>query len=840
MDKNMNNNKLPILQVLPLIKETFCKHNSVVLIAEPGAGKTTQTPLALLDQPWLKGKKIIMLEPRRIAARSAASYMAASIGEPVGKTIGYRVRMETRVSEETVIEVVTEGILTRMLQNDPELSNVAMIIFDEFHERSIHADTGLALVLESQSVFREDLKLLIMSATLDAEPVAALLGNAPVIHCTGRSFPVETIYVPAGSQRLEQACSSVIRRALVEEEGDILVFLPGVAEIRRTAQELTRSGLGLQENIVIHELYGQLSAEKQDEAIHPAEEGKRKIVLATSIAETSLTIEGIRIVVDCGLMRTEVFSPSTGLPQLITKRVSKASADQRRGRAGRLAPGVCYRLWSEMEHSYLPEMNIPDIRQTDLTSLALELAVWGVRDPQELSWLDTPPSAAFEQGRELLRQLGAIDHDGTVTNHGRQMSELGMHPRLAHMLLKGTEDGQGALACRLAVLLQERDLMGGSEAALDCDIRTRVERLQFMEQGRYTSSGMEGKEGTIKRIIHEIHTLCHQLGINRNTQYDLQTCGLLLSFAYPDRIAKNRGGGSFLLRSGRGVVLKKIQPLSRAEYIVVAAVDDKGAEGSIQLASSFDESLIWRYYREDIANVKEVVWDSSAGAVRARIKHMFGAIVVKEQVYDQPQTEELTSAVLEGIRREGLSLLSWTKQAIQMRQRLLFMKLHYPEWPDVSDEALLNQLEEWLEPYLEGSRNRQSLQKLNIAPMLENLLTWEQRQLLHKEAPTHIKVPSGSSIPINYQDPSQPFLAVRLQEMFGLPETPRIAGGRVALTIHLLSPAQRPVQVTSDLSSFWSNGYFEVKKDLKGRYPKHYWPDNPLEAVPTNRTRAKM
>ncbi|WP_422657180.1 ATP-dependent helicase HrpB [Paenibacillus sp. EC2-1] len=834
----MHRNELPIQQVIPLIQETFRHHHSAILIAEPGAGKTTQTPIAFLDEPWLKGRKIIMLEPRRIAARSAASYMASAIGEPVGKTVGYRVRMDSRVSAETIIEVVTEGILTRMLQNDPELSDIAMIIFDEFHERSIHADTGLALALEAQSVFREDLKLLIMSATLDAEPVAELLGQAPVIYCTGRSYPVETNYVRVGTERMEQVCSSVIQRALNEDEGDILVFLPGIGEIRRTAQELYRSGLP--SHVIVRELYGQLPPGKQDEAIQPAGEGQRKIVLSTSIAETSLTIEGIRVVVDSGLMRTEVFSSRTGLPQLITKRVSKASADQRRGRAGRLAPGRCYRLWSEDEHSRLPEMNVPDIRQSDLTPLALELAIWGVRDPEELSWLDVPPTVAFEQGRLLLHQLGALDSGGAVSKHGRKMAEIGVHPRLAHMLLKGKELSQGALACRLAVLLQERDLIGGPEAATDSDIRTRVERLLLMEQGNDKTGQTEGNEGTKKRIIQEIRNLRKQLDVPEEQIIDVNLTGLLLSFAYPDRIAKNRGDGSFLLRSGRGVVLKTRQSLSKADYIVVAAVDDKGIEGNIQLASALDETLIWHYYQDEITDLKEVVWDSSAGAVRARIKRTLGAIVMKEQVYNQPLHEEIAASVISGIRKEGLSLLSWTKQALQFRQRLSFMRLYYSDWPDVSEEALLKQLEGWLEPYLDDARNRQALQKLQTATLLENLLSWEHRQILQKEAPTHFKVPSGSSIPINYQDPSKPFVAVRLQEMFGLPETPRIAGGKVPLTIHLLSPAQRPVQVTSDLASFWSSGYFEVKKDLKGRYPKHYWPEDPLQAVATNRTRAKM
>ncbi|WP_054958416.1 ATP-dependent helicase HrpB [Paenibacillus dakarensis] len=835
----MNKNELPIQGVLPLLKETFRKHNSAVLIAEPGAGKTTQTPIAFLDEPWLTGKKIIMLEPRRLAARAAATYMASMIGEPVGRTIGYRVRMESRTGRETVIEVVTEGILTRMLQSDPELSDVAMIIFDEFHERSIHADTGLALSLEAQSVLREDLKLLVMSATLDAEPVASLMGDAPIIHCTGRSFPVKTIYAKVGSLGLEQACSKVIQRALSEEDGDVLVFLPGVGEIRRTAQELGCADLP--GNIIIRELYGQLSPEKQDEALRPAIEGQRRIILSTSIAETSLTIEGIRIVVDSGMMRTEVFSPRTGLPQLITKRVSRASADQRRGRAGRLAPGTCYRLWSEEEHAHLLKMSLPDIRQSDLTPLALELAVWGVRNPEQLSWLDMPPAAVFEQGRELLKQLGALDNSGAVTEHGRRMAELGMHPRLAHMLLSGKEVGHGALACRLAVLLQERDIFSGQEAAADRDITSRVEQILHLEQGLSHFHKSEGKKGTIKRMIQEIHHLCRLLGLSMDTkQVDVNSVGLVLSFAYPDRIAKNRGGGSFLLRSGRGAALKSTQPLSKAAYIVAAAVDDKGTDGTIQLASALDEEFIWRYYSNEITDVKEVVWDSSAGAVRARVKRTLGALVLKEQVYEQPLAEELSAAVLEGIRREGLSLLPWPKQAIQFRQRLQFMSLHNPGWPDVSDEALLDQLEDWLEPYLQGVRSRQALQKLHTGSLLENLLSWDQRQQLNQDAPTHIKAPGGSSIAIDYQDPSKPVMAVRLQEMFGLSETPRIAGGRVPLTIHLLSPAQRPVQVTSDLSSFWHSGYFEVKKDLKGRYPKHYWPDDPLQAMPTNRTKAKM
>ncbi|MCV4232023.1 ATP-dependent helicase HrpB [Virgibacillus sp. LDC1] len=833
--------ELPIHRILPQLKMALSTGTHAVLIAEPGAGKTTQVPLAFLNESWLEGKRIIMLEPRRIAARSAASYMASSLGEAVGETIGYRVRMDSKIGQNTRIEVVTEGILTRMLQDDPELTGIGMIIFDEFHERNLQADTGLAFAMESQSVLREDLRLLVMSATLEAEPVARLLGDAPVIVSEGRAFPVSTHYVRSFSlDELHKGAANAILRALSEQQGDILVFLPGAREIRKTANELVRTGLS--QDVVIRELYSALPAEKQDEAIRRDSNGRRKIVLSTSISESSITIEGIKTVVDSGYMRTEVFSPRTGLPQLITRRLSRASADQRRGRAGRVSAGVCYRLWSEEEHRHLPESTIPAIRESDLTPLALELAVWGTRDPEQLAWLDAPPRPALTQGQALLRQLSALDDSGSITQHGREMALLGLHPRLAHMLIRAQEIGEASLAIRIAVLLQERDIMSRGEAIRDQDLRSRVERLLLFErQGQRSAEQDMTSEAVLQRMKQEIRKLHTQLNVAYTISGNLNFCGLLLSFAYPERIAKNRGGSGFLMRSGRGVKLVSVQPMSRAQYIVVAAVDDQGADGNIQLASEMDELWLDKYYYDEMEQRKEVVWDSASGSIRARQKLMLGALVIKEQAYSNPTGEEIALALLQGIRQEGLGLLQWSKPALQLRERLAFMFRHDPEgnWPDVSDEGLLNQAEEWLLPYLEGLRNRNDIRRLAPGTLLEHMLSWEQKQQLQKEAPTHIRVPSGSLIPVNYSDPEQPFLAVRLQEMFGLQDTPRIAEGRVALTLHLLSPAQRPVQVTSDLSSFWRSGYFEVKKDLKGRYPKHYWPDDPMEATATHRTRPK-
>ncbi|AOZ94328.1 ATP-dependent helicase HrpB [Paenibacillus crassostreae] len=832
---------LPIYDVLPQLKKQLKQYSSAVLIAEPGAGKTTRVPLALLDEPWLQGKKIIMLEPRRLAARSAAQFMATQLGERVGETVGYRVRMDSRIGKTTRIEVVTEGVLTRMLQHDQELANVGILIFDEFHERNIHGDLGLALALESQSMLREDLRILVMSATLEAEPVASLLQDAPIIHCHGRQFPVDTIYVPQPvNSSTEKAMASTINLALLQHEGNVLAFLPGVGEIRKVKRELEM--MPISKNTVIRTLYGQLSLTEQDAAIHPEPDGRRKIVLATSIAETSLTIEGIRIVVDSGLSRTQVLSKRSGMSHLMTVKGSKASADQRRGRAGRTQSGICYRLWSHQEQDALKEARTPEILSSDLTSLALEIAAWGIQDPKELRWLDRPSEVAFTQAVELLKALKAVDVGGRITVYGREMLNMGIHPRMAHMVLKAIPLHCGYLACLIAALLQERDIFKGNRASENCDIQARID-YTFWRKGKQLPSLDDSTidEAAIQRVIQETRNIQRQASILDESDAGVEWSGVLLSFAYPDRIGQCRGDGRFLLSSGRGVELSKLQPLSHSTYIVAAVVDDRGTEGRLQLAASISESSLYLYQEESIQQRDMITWDRDLQGVKARRRWMLGNILLKERPFAKPPEEDIAYALLDGIRQEGLQLLPWNKVSIQYRQRLQFMHMLVPsDWPEVTDEALLATLQDWMLLSIYGMKNRNDLQRLQLTNVIEqNLLSWEQRRELDQKAPTHMNVPSGSRIPIDYSDPLQPIVAVRLQEMFGLEDTPRIGGGRVPLTLHLLSPAQRPVQVTSDLASFWRGAYFEVKKDLKGRYPKHYWPDEPLEASATRRVRQK-
>lgn len=813
---------LPIDAVLPALREALDARPNAVLVAQPGSGKTTRVPLALLDAPWLAGQRILMLEPRRLAARAAARYMASLLGEQVGETVGYRVRMETRVGPKTRIEVITEGVLTRMLQGDQALEGVGLVIFDEFHERSLHADLGLALSLESQAVLRDDLRILVMSATLDAEPIAELMGDAPVITGEGRTFPVETRYLNRPVEgRIEPAVVHAVVNALASTEGDLLVFLPGVGEIRRVEARLAELSLGRDVRVAL--LYGNLPQEEQDLAIAPCPPGQRKVVLSTSIAETSLTVEGVKVVIDSGLMRVPRFSPRTGMTRLETITVSRASADQRRGRAGRLAPGVCYRLWTEGEDRRLLPHGKPEIMETDLAPLALELAAWGISDPADLQWIDPPPAAAYQQARQLLQQLGAIHEGGAITAHGRRMAELGLHPRLAHMILKADSLGCCGLACELAALLRERDILAGQ--TLDADLRLRLEAL---------------RRGEARRVMTEANHWKRSLGIRVEDAGDVNFCGVLLAFAYPDRIAQRRADGRFLLRNGRGAAFFEKQTLSSSAYLVAAELDDQGIESRIFLAAPLEEGDLERHAGEEIEDEILIAWDRGAQAVRARRRRRLGALILKETQQATPSPEETVAALLEGIETEGLDILPWTKTASQLLQRLRFMHHSLPEeWPDVSADALLGTLSDWLAPHIYGMRSRADLQSLHLTDILLAMLSWDQRRELDETAPTHIVVPSGSRIPVDYSDPEAPLLAVRLQEMFGLQETPRIARGRVPLTLHLLSPAHRPVQVTRDLASFWRNAYFEVKKDQKGRYPKHYWPDDPLEALPTNRTRPR-
>ncbi|MCM3625842.1 ATP-dependent helicase HrpB [Paenibacillus glycanilyticus] len=826
--------QLPIDAVLPEVLEALRAGTGAVLVAEPGAGKTTRVPLALLHEPWLDGRKIIMLEPRRLAARSAAKFMAATLGEQVGETVGYRVRLDTKVSARTRIEVVTEGVLTRMLQEDQALEGVGAVLFDEFHERHLHGDLGLALALQSQMLLRDDLRLLVMSATLDAEAVSGLLGGAPVIRSSGRVFPVETFYRGMRLEgKIEPQAASAIEQALRDHDGDVLVFLPGVGEIRRTAGLLAQSGLA--PHIRIAELHGNLPLEAQDAAIAPCPAGERKVVLATSIAESSLTVEGIRIVVDSGLMRVPKFSPRTGMTRLETTSVSQASADQRRGRAGRLAPGVCYRLWTEQEHPYLPQHNAPELLEADLAPLALELSVWGVADPGELMWLDPPPQAAYRHALDLLKLLHALDAEGRSTAWGARIAKLGLHPRLGFMLLKAEELNLAAEACELAALLSERDLLPQER---NVDMQLRLEALNG-SIGR-----LEADRGAVQRIKAQSKQWRQMLSSSDGQglewkQGSRASIGLLIALAYPDRIAQRRPDGRYLLANGRGAVLPELQPLSRAAYLAAAELDDSGSESRIRLAAELELDLLEQVAGEQFQTEEAVEWDFDAHAVRARRRARLGAIVLKEAPLQQPSPERVAEALAEGIAREGLGLLSMSKSAKQLQARMLLMARHNSSWPDVSEEALLASVRDWLLPHLYGMKNRADLQRLNMVQLLEGLLTWGQRQELDEQVPTHMRVPSGSRIPIDYSDPEAPFIAVRLQELFGLRETPRLAGGRLPLTLHLLSPSQRPVQVTRDLKSFWNDAYFEIKKDLKGRYPKHYWPDDPYAAQPTNRVKPR-
>ncbi|WNR42147.1 ATP-dependent helicase HrpB [Paenibacillus roseipurpureus] len=826
-------NKLPIAEVLPQLHATLQERNCAILVAQPGAGKTTQVPLALMNASWLQGRKILMLEPRRLAARAAARYMAKLLGEEVGQSIGYRVKNDTRIGSKTRVEVITEGILTRLLQQDPALEGVGLVIFDEFHERSLHADLGLALTRQSQTVFREDLRVLIMSATLDGKAISAMLDDAPVIESEGRSYPVDTHYLPqAVSGKLEPAVVSSIHKALQAHAGSLLVFLPGAAEIHRVEKGLGALNLG--NNVEIAPLYANLSIEAQDRALAAVTKpGHRKVVLATSIAETSLTVEGITVVIDSGLMRVPKFSPRTGMTRLTTVPVSVASADQRRGRAGRLGPGVCYRLWTETEHRQLPPRGTPEIREADLAPLALELAAWGVSDPAELVWLDPPPAAAYGQARELLVQLGAL-HENALTPHGKRVAALGLHPRLAHMVLQAIPLALGALACELAVLLSERDVMRAADR--DADVRSRIEVLRRAPSGEARA---DVDVGLCRRITAEANILMQSLGV-RPSDCSAEASGLLLAFAYPDRVAQRRSAGRFTLSNGRGAVLQELQPLSQERYLVAAELDDNGVDSRIFLAAPLSEEELFSVFHQQIRKEQAVEWEGATGSVKAIERWLLGALTLKERPIHEPDLDLVLHALLEGIRTESLDILPWSRSARQLQERSQFLHQFIENWPDLSDETLLATLEEWAGPHLYGVKSKGALSRLNLTSLLEEMLTWEQRRQLDEWAPTHMSVPSGSRIPIDYSNNEAPTLSVRLQEMFGLADTPRIAKGRVPLTLHLLSPAQRPMQVTKDLASFWREAYFEVKKDLKGRYPKHYWPDDPMSAIPTNRAKPRI
>ncbi len=829
---------LPIDAALPAIRRALASSGRLVLQAPPGAGKTTGVPLALLDEDWLAGRRLVMLEPRRLAARAAASRMAALLGEPVGKTVGYRIRLDSKVSDATRIEVVTEGILTRRLQDDPELAGVAAVIFDEFHERSLDGDLGLALCLDACAGLREDLRLVVMSATLDGGPVADLMGGAPVVTSEGRAYPVDTRFLARPEpRRLPEAVAEAVDRALAEGPGgDILVFLPGQAEIRRVEALLAGGGAE------VVPLFGDLPQEAQDRALRPLADGRRKVVLATSIAETSLTIEGVRIVVDAGLMRLPRFDPGTGMTRLVTLPVSRASADQRRGRAGRLGPGLCWRLWSEAEDRALLPFTPPAIAEADLAPLALDLARWGVRDAAALPWLDSPPAAALAAARELLAELGALGPDGAVTPHGRAMSRLAMHPRLAHMVLRARDLGLAGLACDLAALLAERDVLRAERGCRDADLRLRLDALRT-GRGFDPRHGLTIDRAALARVRQSARDWRRRLGLAPGEQ-DGGTAdsGLVLAFAYPDRIARRRPGGEgrFSLARGGGAAFADPQPLAAEDWLVAAETDGDRREARIFLAAPLAKADIEQHFADDLVETDVVEWDGREEAVQARRQTRLWRLVLDDRPLSRPDPAAVTRAMVAGIRAMGLACLPWTPETERLRQRVAFLAGLEPDcgWPDLSDGALLAGLEDWLGPYLAGITRRAHLARLDLGEALTAGLDWERRRRLDELVPTHLVVPSGSRIPLDYSG-EVPVLAVRLQEMFGCAATPTIASGRVPVLLHLLSPARRPVQVTRDLASFWANAYRAVKADLKGQYPKHWWPDDPMQAEPTARAKPR-
>lgn len=815
---------LPIDTILPDLKQTLEDNTTALLHAPPGAGKTTRVPLALLDAPWREGRKILMLEPRRLAARSAARYMAQQLGEKAGQTVGYRTRLDSQISSKTQIEVVTEGILTRLIQNDPMLEDYAAVLFDEFHERSLQADLGLVLVRESQHALREDLRILVMSATLDTAPIARVLGDVPVISSEGRAFPVEVIYRPVRGQHQPRnsidSIVTVIHAALAEQSGSLLVFLPGAGEIRRVEQRLRGH---VPDDVFIAPLYGNLQAAEQDRAISPAPAGIRKIVLATAIAETSLTIEGVRVVIDSGQQRRAVFDPNSGMTRLITSRVSKASAEQRKGRAGRIEPGVCYRLWSAEEHAALAEFTPPEIQQADLLSLVLELAQWGTRDPAQVAWIDPPPAAHWHQAAELLQLLGMLDHNGAITEHGKAARQLGIHPRLANMVLQGRNLGLGSTAAELAALLDERDLLGPNSGA---DLHERLRVLH----GEYRPQHLDNAR------LNSIRQVAKRLMDNNSAAASTPSAtetGRLLALAYPDRIARRRAEHSarYQLSNGKGASLREDDSLIRYDWLVAADLDGKTREATIYLAAPVERADLERDLAHLISESEEAQWDDKRGTVVARRLRKLGELILEETELPQPDPALIQQGLLNAVRHQGLASLPWSTNASQWRARVRLLGEVFPgEWPDVSDTALLASLEEWLLPFLVGMQRWSDLKKLQLTAALNSLLNYQQQQQLNSLAPTALTIPTGQSVRLDYTAENGPVLAAKLQALFGWLETPTVAAGKVAVVTHLLSPAQRPLAVTADLANFWRNVYPEVRKDMRGRYPKHPWPEDPFTA----------
>ena len=813
---------LPIDAALGDLTTALGGHNAAVLVAPPGAGKTTRVPLVLLDEPWAKGKKILVLEPRRLAARAAASRMASTLGEQVGDTVGLRVRFGSKISKRTRIEVVTEGVFTRLVLDDPSLEGIAAVLFDEFHERSLDADLGLALARDAQQGLREDLKLLVMSATLDGARVAALLGDVPVIESQGRSFPVETRYLGRDARaRIEDQVTNAVERALRAEPGSLLVFLPGAGEIRRTETLLKERVRDPATDIVA--LYGALDAHAQDRAISPASAGRRKVVLATSIAETSLTIEGVRVVIDSGLSRVPRYEPDVGLTRLETVRVSRAAADQRRGRAGRTEPGVCYRLWDEPQTGSLEPYTKPEILSADLSSFVLDLAQWGTSDLGTLAFLDPPPAAALSEARALLSELGAIDAQGRITNEGRRLRALPLPPRLARMVVDAAAEGAGRLAAEFAAVLTERGLGGD-----DPDLSHRLDQFR-----RDRSRRAEDARAMAKRWSETV---------GGKKQGGDHSPGSLLALAYPDRIAKNRGGGAggFLLANGRGGTVDPASSLARAPFLAVAELTGAAAASRIVLAAPITLEEIESRFADRIEDRDAITFDRTAAALRARRGRRLGALVLAEQIKPIVPDAESAHILAEGIVALGLDRLPWSKAALQFRQRVQFLRrAEGEEWPDLSDDGLARSAAEWLEPMLLDKTARGQISADELSGAVTNLLSWPLRRRLDAEAPTHFTAPTGSAVPIDYDAGQGPTVSIRVQELFGLAQHPTIAGSCVPLVIELLSPAHRPVQVTRDLPGFWRGSYAQVRTEMRGRYPRHPWPDDPLSAPATRRAKRR-
>ena len=834
---------LPIDEVLPALREALATRHEAVLEAPPGAGKTTRVPLALLNEPWLAGQTILMLEPRRLAARAAAERLASELGEKVGETVGYRIRLDSKVGPNTRIEVVTEGILTRRLQDDPALEGVGLLIFDEFHERSLDADLALALSLNGRELFRDDqpLKILLMSATLEGERLAGLLDDAPILRSEGRMYPVAMRWGRPfqPGEFIEPRLVQTILEALNDETGSLLVFLPGQAEIRRVHQQLA-DALGDNTPVLLCPLHGELDLAAQRAAIDPAPAGFRKVVLATNIAETSLTIDGVRVVIDAGLARVPRFDPGSGMTRLDTQRISRASATQRAGRAGRLEPGVCYRLWSQDQHEQLAAYASAEILSADLAGLALQLGRWGVT-PGQLVWLDVPPAAAYAQAQDLLDRLGALDGEA-LTRHGQAMAELPAHPRIAHLLLRGQALGLAEMACDVAALLGERDILRGAGA----DLHSRLVLLSGEERAA------RGAQGGVQRA----RQLARQYrGYLRGKPSEpvsdpSHPCwlGALLALAYPDRVAQQRraGGAEYRLANGRAALFAEADSLMKQSWLVIADLGSRQGqrEERIYLAADFDPALFDSVLAEQVRVVDQLDWDEREGVLRAERQRKVGELILSREPLTGLDETARSQALVNLVRRKGLELLPWTPELRQWQARVALLRQldlgskRESEWPDVSDAALLKSLEHWLMPYLGKVSRLSHFANLDLSSIVHNLLPWPLPQRLEELAPHHLSVPSGSSIRLDYSE-QPPILAVRLQELFGLAETPRIAGGRQVVKLHLLSPARRPVQVTQDLANFWRSTYAEVKKDLKGRYPKHYWPDDPLVAEATARIKPR-